>query len=178
MTENTNEEVQESVVENKYNFKLEGLCLDSMLDRFSNDQLKTLFCNIKKTVGKKLDVIKNSIEDHIKSLLCDSMLNVCKIEICHNTNKLILYLSFGIDYTMKIIFFIFNSNIFVSYENDMVTYFPKAHHFDCFINDTDLNTLFDDKTKLKITSVIDYITNTNPQIIYFEMKRNFNFNFE
>jgi hypothetical protein len=169
MTENT---VQESIVDDKNHFKLEGLCLDSMLDRFSNDQLKTLFCNIKKTVEKKLDVIKNSIEDHIKFLLCDSMLNVCKIEI-HRTKIPKLYLSFGIDYTMKIDFYSLSNFLMVSYENDMVTYFSRKHDFDCFVNNSDLNTLFDEKTTLKLTSVIDYMKFNNPQQKYYDLYNNF-----
>jgi hypothetical protein len=146
---------------------LEGLCLNSMFDRFSEDQLQTLYINIAHTIEKKLKFIRNSIEDHIKLLLDDSMIKFLEIkflEIYLYGTTIRLYITTYGDGDPVMEINTFSNYPFISYGSD------------CFVNNTDLNTFFDDKTNLKLTSVIEYMK-TNPQLIYLKLKNNFTYRF-
>lgn len=172
-------EVQELMIDN--NIKLEGLCLDSMIDRFSNDQLYTLHCSINEVIEKKLHIIRNSIEDHIRLILDDTIFRVDHTKFIfyndmgtnHSYNKLELYITYDDEQTMKISSYSNSYNLFVDVS---IKSKPMAKFYNddsCFINDIILNSLFDDKTNLKLTSVIEYMKINPLRKIYVNLYEKF-----
>jgi hypothetical protein len=148
MTENTNQVQELMMIDN--NLKLEGLCLDSMIDRFSNEQLYTLHCSIN---------IKLLLEDTIfqdyetKFIFCSDITGVT------GDNKLVLWLTYGDKQTIVLGSYNYiNNNSYNLYVDVTIKSKPMAKFYkddSCFVNDIILNSLFVDKTNLKLTSVVE-----------------------